>query len=218
MGWMRRVRGSVVAAAILASACGGPDVDRSSDAEGVGGGGTATATQVNESPAAPPAETTEGETLLSEGALPSNSSTRSLVPPPPPPPTKEPEEPCVEDGDCDTRHCWEFREEQDISFVLVSLPCPALLESITVTDLNDSRRVIGPAKPGEPSNCEPNVFGYKFEGVNTRGVEVCVETSAPIDVDAVTIVVKAGQSCEIEVQGTGSCECATDSKCDYPKK
>lgn len=143
----------------------------------------------------------------SDPAPPGTGGTLSLTPEPlrgyfpqkPYPPREE------EDHKGDTKHCWTFETEKDISFILVDIPCPKWVKHISVTDLNNPGRKISPSRSIEPSNCQPNVYGIKFEGVDTRKAKVCVEAREPIDRDAVTIVVKAATVCEIAVKGEGTC-------------
>lgn len=101
------------------------------------------------------------------------------------------------------RFCRTFWEEKDISFVLVHVPCTDLVEDIY---LDTGKRVLLP-KPSEPSNCAENLVGYKFEGINTQMVEVCLETKVPIDPRSISVQVKTGDGCETVIDGSRPCLC-----------
>ncbi len=104
------------------------------------------------------------------------------------------------------RLCFDIHREQEISFLLVDVPCPEKVESIVVTDDSGKRR--GSVKYDQPSNCEKNLLGFKVEGVNARDVELCIEFDEPVSSEAVTIQVKSGLDCSIEEWGSAeSCEC-----------
>ena len=105
------------------------------------------------------------------------------------------------DGKCEEKVCFDLWEEQDISFVQVHVPCPLLVKKAYLFTKGE---ILHP-KPYEPSNCRPNLVGFKFEGVNAHEARVCVEFEKPIDPDAITLQVKTGAGCFLAVEGYGEC-------------
>lgn len=125
-----------------------------------------------------------------------------------------------ESDSCDDRHCFDIDTEQDISYLLVDLPCADSVERIVVKDRRTGDKVGSAVQKNQPSaaTCEESVTGFKIENVNTRKAEICIETSERIDSDAISIQVKAGLFCEFAVEGhADSCECR-EGDCVKPPK
>jgi hypothetical protein len=115
---------------------------------------------------------------------------------------------------CRDEMCWKLsgKNEKVISHVLVSLPCPELIEEVWVTDLAAGTKCGSlPPSDGDDDGDDGahdlcGLTGLRLEDIETNAVELCIRTSQPVSPNAVTIALKAGGECS-------TVQTATEEQC-----